>query len=90
MQDIFQAVIDAWLWMVLLLPRIIFWAGLELLEGVINMLPPLDIVDPATLTSGFTGDLVYFLTIMEFAYGMAAVVSALLARFILRRIPLIG
>lgn len=90
MGDIIQAVIDFWIEVVLLVPRIIFWAAFEVLELALDMLPAIDIVDPQTLSSGFTGDMVYFLTIMEFQYGLGAVTSALVARFLLRRIPVIG
>jgi hypothetical protein len=90
MGDILQAILDAWLEIFLFLPRHIFSWSLSALEYAIDNLPVIDIVDPATLTSGFTGDLVYFLSIMEFDYGMGAVSTALMARFVLRRIPLIG
>lgn len=85
-----QPVLDWFVSCILFLPRIIFWAGNQLLEVVIDELPPLDIVDPSTLTSGFTGDLLFFLTLMEFQYGLGAIASALVARFILRRVPFIG
>lgn len=90
MADIFQAILDWFEFCILLLPRLLYWGATEILGVAMEHIPPLDIVDPATLTSGFTGDLVYFLTIFEFSYGMGAICSALLARFILRRIPLIG
>jgi len=90
MGDILQALLDAWLEIFLFFPRHIFSWSLSALEYAIDNLPVIDIVDPATLTSGFTGDLVYFLSIMEFDYGMGAVSTALMARFVLRRIPLIG
>ena len=90
MAEIFQAVLDFWIDIVLFVPRIIFWAALEVLEIALDMLPAIEVVDPQTLTSGFTGDMLYFLTIMEFQYGLTAVTSAFVARFLLRRLPVIG
>lgn len=90
MIELLQAILDFWLDIILFVPRIIFWAALSLLEIVLDMLPALDIADPQSLTTGFTGDMLYFLTIMEFDYGLGAITSALVARFLLRRIPLIG
>ncbi|WP_305967579.1 hypothetical protein [Marinobacter salsuginis] len=83
---IFEFITD----IVLFVPRIVFWAALELLELAIGLLPPMDFFDPASVTSALSRDLVYFLTIMEFGTGIGFAASALVARFILRRIPLIG
>ncbi|MBN8239269.1 hypothetical protein JF541_08950 [Marinobacter hydrocarbonoclasticus] len=90
MTELLQSVLDFWIDIILFVPRIIFWAALSLLETGLGMLPALDIIDPQSLASGFTGDMLYFLTIMEFDYGLGAISSALVARFLLRRIPFIG
>jgi hypothetical protein len=85
-----QPVIDWIISCILLLPQLVFWAANELLKVVISSLPELSIVDPATLMAGFSGDLIFWLTLMKFGYGLAAISSALMARFVLRRIPFIG
>lgn len=90
MSSLFQAFIDWIIDIVLFLPRVALWLSSELLAFIVSVLPELQVLDPATLTSGFSGDLLYFLTIMKFDYGLTAIVSALIARFILRRIPFIG
>lgn len=88
--DFIQPVIDWFVSCILILPQIVFWAGQELLVVVIAALPDVPVMDPSTLNSGFSGDLLYFLTLMKFDYGMTAVVGALIARFTLRRVPFIG
>lgn len=90
MGDMLQSIIDFWIDIVLFVPRLIFWAALEILELALLALPDLNIPDPASLSSSFTGDLVWFLTLFEVPAGLGFVVSALVARFILRRVPLIG
>jgi hypothetical protein len=90
MGDMLQAIIDFWIDVVLFVPRLIFWAALEILELALLALPDLNIPDPASLSGSFTGDLVWFLTLFEVPAGLGFVVSALVARFILRRVPLIG
>jgi hypothetical protein len=43
-----------------------------------------------TTFQGLPGDLVYFTTLFEVNYGLSVVFGALIARFALRRIPVIG
>lgn len=85
-----QPIIDWFISCILLIPQLVFWAGNELLKVVISSLPELSIVDPATLMGGFSGDLIFWLTLFKFGYGLGAISSALMARFVLRRIPFIG
>ena len=90
MFDLVQKFINAWWEVVTYIPRWIFHWSLGALEYAIEHLPTIVIVDPSTLTSGFSPDMLFFLSMMEFDYGLGAVSSALLARFVLRRLPIIG
>jgi len=90
MSDILQAVFDAWLEIFLFVPRWIFHWALQFLQYALSALPEIDVQDPSTFLGGFSSDILYFLGMMEFGYGLSAVSTALLARFILRRIPFIG
>jgi hypothetical protein len=86
----FQAVIDALIHIVLFVPRWLFSVVVDLLELLLSWLPEIDIHDPATLSSGIGGDILYFTTLFELPYGLTAAATALFARFVLRRIPFIG
>ena len=57
---------------------------------MLGWLPEIDIVDLQGIFDGIGGELLYFLTVFEFDYGVTAMMTALIARFILRRIPFIG
>lgn len=89
MSDLFQAFLGALVDLVLLVPRVLFYGATKIVEAALLALPD-NFVDPMTFQSGFTGDLVFFLTMFEVPAGLSLVVSALVARFLLRRIPLIG
>lgn len=86
----FQSLIDALIDIVLFVPRWLFSLMVDVLELLLNWLPAIDIQDPASLSSGIGGDILYFTTMMELPYGLTAAGSALFARFVLRRIPFIG
>lgn len=90
MTEILQTIFDFWVDVVLFFPRLIVWSAVEILTLALGVLPDLNIPDPSTLAGSFTGDLVWFLTLFEVPAGLGFVVSALVARFILRRVPLIG
>jgi len=90
MADLFTAFVEFWIDVVLLVPRLIFWGALEILNAALSVLPEFSPVDPSTFATGFTGDLVWFLTMFEVPTGLGIVTSALIARFALRRVPLIG
>ena len=85
-----QALLDAWMDIILFVPRILFSAAVDAIEFMMTWLPVIDIQDPASLSSGIGGDILYFTTMMELPYGLTAAGSALFARFVLRRIPFIG
>lgn len=85
-----QKLIDALIDIVLWIPRQLFGLLVDAVEMMLGWLPEIDIVDIERIFDGLGGDLLYFLTIMEFDYGVTAMMTALIARFVLRRIPFIG
>jgi hypothetical protein len=85
-----QKLIDALIDIVLWVPRQLFGLLVDGVELMLNWIPEIDIVDLQGVFDGLGGQLLYFLTVFEFDYGMTAMMTALIARFILRRIPFIG
>ena len=85
-QDILNALIDIILWF----PRQVFGLLVDLVELMMAWLPEIEIVDVQAIFDGLGGQLLYFLTVFEFDYGLTAIFTALISRFILRRIPFIG
>lgn len=85
-----QKLIDALIDIVLFVPRLIYGWLVDVIELMLGWLPEIQVVDVQSLFNGLGGQLLYFLTVFEFGYGLTAVMTALIARFILRRIPFIG
>ncbi|WP_417568458.1 DUF2523 family protein [Marinobacter sp.] len=85
-----QKLIDALIDIVLWIPRQLYGLLVDAVELMLTWIPEIDIVDLQGLFDGLGGQLLYFLTIFEFDYGITAMMTALMARFILRRIPFIG
>tara|TARA_R110001583_G_scaffold27253_1_gene97623 strand:- start:744 stop:1007 length:264 start_codon:yes stop_codon:yes gene_type:complete len=85
-----QKLIDALIDIVLWVPRQLFGLLVDAVELMLTWVPEIDIVDLQNVFDGLGGQLLYFLTVFEFNYGMTAMMTALIARFILRRIPFIG
>lgn len=85
-----QKLIDALIDIVLWVPRQLFGLLVDAVELMLTWIPEIHIVDVQGIFNGLGGQLLYFLTVMEFDYGMTAMMTALIARFILRRIPFIG
>ncbi|PHQ27412.1 hypothetical protein CLH62_07550 [Marinobacter guineae] len=85
-QKLLDALIDIVLW----IPRQLYGLLVDAVELMLTWIPEIDIVDLQGLFDGLGGQLLYFLTIFEFDYGITAMMTALMARFILRRIPFIG
>ncbi|ADP98860.1 DUF2523 domain-containing protein [Marinobacter adhaerens] len=85
-QKLLDALIDIVLW----IPRQLFGLLVDAVELMLGWLPEIDIVDIQGIFDGIGGELLYFLTVFEFDYGLTAMMTALIARFILRRIPFIG
>lgn len=90
MSDLLQMLVDFWVDVILFVPRLIFWSALQLLEMALTLLPPMDLPDPSILAQGFSGELLYFLTLFQVPQGLGLLVPVMLARFILRRIPFLG
>ncbi|MBW0147501.1 DUF2523 family protein [Marinobacter arenosus] len=85
-----QKLIDALIDIVLFVPRLMFSLLVDAVELMLGWLPEIQIVDVQNVFNGLGGQLLYFLTVFEFGYGLTAIMTALIARFILRRIPFIG
>ncbi|MEA1080768.1 hypothetical protein [Marinobacter qingdaonensis] len=85
-----QKLIDALIDIVLWVPRQLFGLLVDGVELMLGWIPDIDIVDLQSVFDGLGGQLLYFLTVFEFDYGITAMMTALIARFILRRIPFIG
>lgn len=88
--DVDAAIKSASRLFILWLPRQIFALLVDLVELMMSWLPEIEIVDVQPIFDGLGGQLLYFLTVFEFDYGLTAIFTALIARFILRRIPFIG
>lgn len=81
-----------WIWEhILWLPQ---YAVHKLLTALSEFFAKIPIPDFISAIPGYFSaipdDVVYFMTILEFKYGVTVMISALIARFILRRIPFIG
>lgn len=87
MNEYIQAIID----FLLYIPRQIYaWITDGLASMLESLTPPLTSADITAALNGVGGDVLFFLTMFEFKYGLTAVFGAYVARFILRRIPGIG
>lgn len=85
-----QKFLDALIDIVLFIPRLLFAGVVEIIELMLTWLPEIEVMDLQSLFNNLGGQILYFLTVFEFGYGLTAILTALLARFILRRIPFIG
>ncbi|WP_434050238.1 DUF2523 family protein [Marinobacter salarius] len=85
-----QKLLDALIDIVLFFPRLIFAGVVEMIEVMLTWLPEIEVMDLQSLFNNLGGQILYFLTVFEFGYGLTAIMTALLARFVLRRIPFIG
>ncbi|WP_178862430.1 hypothetical protein [Thiomicrorhabdus cannonii] len=79
---------DALLDILLYVPRQIFSAFVDGLIYLLNLIPAPEFFSSVDL-SGLNA-IGWWLTVFQVPAGMAMVMGALIARFILRRIPLIG
>ena len=85
-QKFLDALIDIILWA----PRMLFSWLIDAVEHMMGWLPEIQVVDVENIFNGLGGQMLYFLTMFEFSYRLTAVMTALIARFVLRRIPFIG
>ena len=85
-----QKFIDALIDIILWARRMLFSWLIDAVEHMMGWLPEIQVVDVENIFNGLGGQMLYFLTMFEFSYGLTAVMTALIARFVLRRIPFIG
>jgi hypothetical protein len=90
MSDLLQSLAEFFVDLLLLLPRLTYAGTLTMMESALQFIPQSEVVDPANFYGGFSSDLIYFLTLFEVPSGLALVITSLVARFFLRRIPFIG
>jgi hypothetical protein len=83
--DFFDLLIELLLW----IPRKIYEMFVDIVAYFINLLPS-EGFDVQGAINGWPSDLAYFLGVFEVDYGITVMFTALIARFILRRIPVIG
>jgi hypothetical protein len=73
------------------LPRWIWQSILGALGAMVKAIPVPDFFSGfATNVAGLAGSVVWFLDLVQFKFGVTVVLGALLMRWLLRRIPLIG
>lgn len=73
------------------LPKWILSKILDALAALVNAIPvPEAFTQFANSIGSLSGSVVWFLDLLQFKFGVAVISSALLARFLLRRIPGIG
>jgi len=80
-----QVIVDVLLW----LPRMIYSLLADSIAFFMGLLPN-ESIDLQGALNGWSGDVLYFLTLFEIPFGVTLILTALGARFILRRIPVIG
>lgn len=69
----------------------LFYITTEFIPVVINLFIPQDLkVNFQQLFNSLPNDMWYFLELLEIPFGISLYISAMLARFIIRRIPVIG
>lgn len=93
MADLLESFLEFWVDVILLVPRLIFWSSLQLLEFAISAVTSMFGFDPqeaAALADALPADVLYFTTMFQLHIGLPWLCAALLSRFVLRRIPFIG
>ncbi len=73
------------------IPKKIYSAVMDGIASFINAIPvPSFMQDAAGAFAGIPSTVMYFASAFQLAFGVKVVLAALVLRFILRRIPLIG
>lgn len=86
-EDVYNALVDA----LLFIPRVLYWLIIDPLSSFFSTLGVDIDLSPLTALSNFTeGNFGYFVDAFQLNYGIGLVVSALVIRFLIRRLPLIG
>jgi hypothetical protein len=83
--DFLTLIVDILLW----LPRMLYSLVADVIDYFMTFLPATGF-DTQSALNGWSGDILYFLTIFQIPFAVSALFTALIARFILRRIPFIG
>lgn len=73
----------------LLVPRLIYEAFIHGALFIVDSLPT-GTTDPQATLDAVPTSIIYFLTVFEFNFGLTVIFTAYIARFLLRRIPVIG
>ena len=82
-----QWLLDALLW----LPRKLFQVIFDGLATFVERIPVPDFMaNAANFFAGIPSEIVYFLDFFAVAEGLGMVTAALVLRFVLRRVPIIG
>jgi putative phage-related membrane protein len=68
----------------------LFFITTEFIPVVIELFLPEDIPNLNSLFSALPDSIWYFLSILQIPTGVTLIISAMLARFIIRRLPIIG
>lgn len=94
LDSIYKAINSAleWIWeCILWLPQ---YVVNDVLTGISAWFATLEapdfVANIASYSGGIPPSVVYFLSIMEFKFGVQVFLAALIARFLVRRIPVIG
>lgn len=84
----------SWLFSTVIIKFLIFGAVFlmvtEVIPLIINIFLPSDMGDISSLISGVPSEVGYFLAPFQIGMGIKAMLSAYLARFIIRRLPFVG
>lgn len=84
----------SWLFSTVIIKFFIFGAVFlivtEVIPLIINIFLPSDMEDISSLISGVPSEVGYFLAPFQIGMGIKAMLSAYLARFIIRRLPFVG
>lgn len=84
----------SWLFSTVIIKFFIFGAVFlivtEVIPLIINIFLPSDMGDISSLISGVPSEVGYFLAPFQIGMGIKAMLSAYLARFIIRRLPFVG
>lgn len=89
--ELLTSVLDWFLELVDWIPKTIFSELMGALASVLEAIPAPDFVTNAgSFFAGIPSGIVYFFDFFAVAEGLAMIISALIIRFVLRRIPFIG
>ncbi len=92
--DILNALIQFAQWMlqlVLWVPQKLYQMFMEGMAAILLAIPvPAFFADAQSAFNAMTGDIMYFASAFRIGTGMTIIIGALVVRFLIRRIPVIG